>query len=50
VPTKIGDNPLLFGSGTPGVDNGIRGWGDMLKKAGIGGGDASSGGAAGGAP
>jgi hypothetical protein len=44
VPTKIGDNPLLFGSGTPGVDNGIRGWGDMLKKAGIGGADASSGG------
>jgi hypothetical protein len=43
-PTKLDGTPFLFGSGTPGADNGIRGWGDMLKKAGIGGGDASSGG------
>ncbi len=39
TPKAIGDNPLLFGSGTPGVDNGIRGWGSMLKKAGLGGGE-----------
>jgi hypothetical protein len=41
-PESIGKSPILFGTGTPGVDNGIRGWGDGLKKLGIGGGDASS--------
>jgi hypothetical protein len=42
TPKGIGsDNPLLFGSGNSGVDNGIRGWGDALKKMGIGGGGDS---------
>lgn len=39
TPKGIDGKPILFGSGTPGVDNGIRGWGDMLKKAGLGGAD-----------
>ena len=44
TPKGIGDDPLLLGGGTPGVDNGIRGYGDALKKLGIGGGgDSSSG-------
>jgi hypothetical protein len=36
--------PLIFGFGGNGsaADNGIRGWGDMLKKAGLNGGDAGS--------
>jgi hypothetical protein len=39
TPKGIDGDPILFGSGTPGVDNGIRGWGDGLKKLGIGGGE-----------
>ena len=39
TPKGIGDNPLLFGGGTPGVDNGIRGWGSALKSIGLGGGE-----------
>jgi hypothetical protein len=42
TPKGIDGNPILFGSGTPGVDNGIRGWGDGLKKLGIGGSDDSA--------
>jgi hypothetical protein len=33
-----GDSSILFGTGTPGADKGIRGWGAALKKLGIGGG------------
>ena len=44
---KLGDDPFLFGSGNKGPDNGIRGWGDMLKKAGIGGGADTEGAGAG---
>jgi hypothetical protein len=45
TPKGIGDNPLLYGSGGNGVDNGISGWGSMLKKIGLGGGgDAGAGG------
>ena len=40
TPQSIGDSPILFGTGTPGADNGIRGWGSALKKLGIGGGDS----------
>jgi len=38
TPETVGESPILFGTGTPGVDNGIRGWADGLKKLGIGGG------------
>jgi len=48
-PQSRGDSPILFGTGAPGVDNGIRGWGSALKKLGIGGGDAAGGGEANGA-
>jgi hypothetical protein len=48
-PTKLGESPFLFGSGGQSVDNGIRGWGEGLKKLGIGGADAPSGGDADGA-
>ena len=41
APKGIGDNPLLFGSGNGGADNGMPGWQNALKGAGIGGGDAS---------
>jgi hypothetical protein len=43
TPESIGKSPILFGTGTPGVDNGIRGWGAALNKLGIGGGGDSSG-------
>jgi hypothetical protein len=36
---KVGDDPFLYGSGNKGPDSGIRGWGSMLKKAGLGGGE-----------
>jgi hypothetical protein len=42
-PTNLGESPFLFGSGGQGVDNSIRGWGEGLKKLGIGGADSSSG-------
>ena len=32
TPKGFGDNPILFGNGTPGVDNGIRGWEKALKQ------------------
>ena len=47
-PIKLGDSPLLFGSGTQGGE-GMRGYGSFLKKLGIGGADATSDGAADGA-
>jgi hypothetical protein len=37
TPESIGNSPILFGTGTPGVNNGISGWGEGLKKLGIGG-------------
>jgi hypothetical protein len=48
-PTKRGEAPWLLNGGGSGADNGIRGWGKMLNKLGIGGGgEDSSGGQAGG--
>jgi hypothetical protein len=42
-------SPFWLQNGGSGADNGIRGWGSMLKKAGLGGGsDAGTGGSAGG--
>jgi hypothetical protein len=38
-PKGIGDNPLLFGSGNGGADNGMPGWQSALKSIGMGGGD-----------
>jgi hypothetical protein len=37
-------SPFWLQNGGAGVDNGIRGWGDALKKMGIGGGDSGGGG------
>ena len=38
TPESNGKAPFLLGSGGPGVDNSIRGWGSALKKLGLGGG------------
>jgi hypothetical protein len=41
TPEKVGDSPILFGSGA-GADNGMPGWQSALSKLGIGGGEPSA--------
>jgi len=50
TPAGVGGIPILFGGGTAGVDNSIRGYGDALKKLGINGGGEDTGGESGGTP
>ena len=42
TPESNGKAPFLLGSGGPGVDTGISGWGSALKKLGLGGGGADT--------